>query len=130
MRNLLKHRWLWATVLLVVVVGVGYLVVPVGEGRISQATCDRIRMRMTLGEVLDLLSERGTPRGNWGAILGPVSIWFWSDEDGNEITVSIDDNGVMSKSFAATNLPFREQLSRRIQRRLGALWVKAQRPAS
>jgi hypothetical protein len=126
MKKLLRRRWLIGAALVLAVLAGGYVLVPVGEGRISQANCDRIRLRMTFGEVSDLLSERGTS----GAFLGPVSMWFWSDEDGNQIAVLIDEQGVISKTFVATDLPFQEQLNRRIQRRLRALWATAQRPGS
>ena len=55
MQNLLPRRWLVATVLLVAVVGAGYLVVPVS--RISQATCDKTQIGWTLPQVEETVGE-------------------------------------------------------------------------
>jgi hypothetical protein len=52
MRWLLRRWWFWAgTGFILVAIAAGYLVIPVGEGRISQANCDRIQLGMTFAEV-------------------------------------------------------------------------------
>jgi hypothetical protein len=73
------RSWLLATVLLAAVVGAGYLVVPVGEARIGQATCDRIQIGWTHSQVEELLGNK--PFSGSLVVLGA----FWKDEDDNHL---------------------------------------------
>jgi hypothetical protein len=62
MRWLLKRWWFWGgTGFMLVAVCAGYLLIPVGEGGISQANCDRIQLGMKVEDVSILLGD--TPVG-------------------------------------------------------------------
>jgi len=130
MRWLLKRWWLWAGAgFMLVAICAGYLLIPVGEGRISKATYNKIRLGWTPKQVGDLL---GLMDGTQTTLVcGPPYMpseivgkcWLsWEDEDGNEIGVAFDSNGVINKNFTPTNLTFFEVKKRRIERRIRALW--------
>jgi hypothetical protein len=95
----------------------GYLLIPIEDGNISQASCDRIQIGMSrakLHELLDKHARRGTVR---------VTESCWGDEEGNEIIVNFDLEGrVTKKRFVPTQLSFIELMKRRIQLRVRALW--------
>lgn len=97
--------------MLVAVCG-GYLLIPVGQGGISQAACDRIKLGMSEEQVIELLGRaRKTNRG--------YATIRWDDEDHNEIFVKFDETQhVSGKYFAATPLSLFELMSRRVR----ALW--------
>jgi outer membrane protein assembly factor BamE (lipoprotein component of BamABCDE complex) len=63
MQKLSRRSWLLATVLLVVVVGAGYLLVAVQGTRISQASFDRLEVGWSAQQVRDLLGEPTLVRG-------------------------------------------------------------------
>jgi hypothetical protein len=49
MRKLLKRWWFWAGIgFCLVAIVVGSFLIPFGDGRISQAACDRIEIGWTL----------------------------------------------------------------------------------
>jgi hypothetical protein len=124
MRWLLKRWWFWAgTGFMLVAVCVGYLLIPVGEGGISQANCDRIQLGWTMEEVVSLLGENDF--GGIDSVGGFEMPWKWSawlDEDGNRINVTFSDEGVATKHFVASGLSIYERMKRRIERRIRALW--------
>jgi hypothetical protein len=124
MRWLMKRWWFWAgTGFMLVAVVAGYLLIPVGEGRISQAACDRIQIGMTHEQVCELLHEKH--------VLNVILLRdFWGDDDGNSIEVNFDGEqihgtepiGVIRKEFRANQVSFYERMKRRIERRIKALW--------
>ena len=116
MKKLLRRRWLVGAVLLFAVVGVGYLVVPVQESRISKAKCDRIQIAWTRHQVEELLGKPDgfvSSSGSAGSIMWrgeddrqiPVMLRKWptdlyQDEDGNRILVNFDSKlRVIEKQF-------------------------------
>ena len=110
--------------LLVVVVGTGYLLVPVERSRISQATCDKVQLGWTWDEALAVLGRDGLVP--WAeqreGEFAPVG-FFYDDEDKNRILVKFDSNvRVSEKQFTPTILSACELAKRRIERRLRALW--------
>jgi hypothetical protein len=124
MRWLLKRWWLWAgTGFMLVAVCVGYLVIPVPEGLISEATCNRIQLGTDLRNVVEMLGWRRPDRSADGPARGQMA-WAWEDEDGNLISVTFewDRPTVTAKSFVPTKLPFLALTRRRIERRIRALW--------
>ena len=57
MQRLLKRWWLWLRILVLLgIVGAGYLLLPVQASRISQANCDKIQVGWGLEEVKELLA--------------------------------------------------------------------------
>jgi hypothetical protein len=119
----LKRWWFWAGLgFLLVAIAAGYLVIPVGEGRISQATCDRIQLGMTSEQVRQLLGE---PRGDFLENFGDIGVWvIWSDEDENQIAARFHrpSDKVLDKKFYPSSLNSLEKLKGRIERRVRALW--------
>jgi hypothetical protein len=136
MRWLLKRWWFWAgTGFMLVAVCAGYLLIPVAaeEGRISQATCDRIQLGWTVGEVISLLGENGLVGGNGNGLVGGIDgvegfempcfrWWAWHDDDDNVIVVRFSEQGVATKHFVASGLSIYERMKRRVERRIRALW--------
>jgi hypothetical protein len=129
MRWLLKRWWFWAgTPFMLVAVCVGYLVIPVGEGRISQATCDKLQLGMTHEEVKSLLGNRCL--GVAVSIEPPCAVTWFVDKDdefpdGNVIIVTFKlgwDDTVTRKEFRPAKVPFHVLLKRRIERRIRTLW--------
>ena len=118
MRWLLKRWWFWAgTGFMLVAVCAGYLLIP--EGRISEASCDKIQIGMTFEQVTSLLGNRYLSTSE--------TLASWSDDedfDGNIINVffDVERDEVIKKKFRPTKLPFHERLKRRIARRIRALW--------
>jgi hypothetical protein len=131
MRKLLRRSWLWGPLLLAAVVGAGYLVVPVGEKQISQATCDTIQIGWSEEKVDELLPSS---RANYFAFVpsvGEIGLGrYWEDDDDNVIVLWYRHARVSEKEFRPTTLSFIELAKRRVERRIKALWVKAQRPGS
>jgi len=102
---------------MLVAVCAGYLLIP--EGRISEASCDRIQIGMTLEQVTSLLGNRYLSTSE--------TLASWSDEedfDGNIINVffDVERHEVVWKEFHLTAIPLHERLKRRIERRIRALW--------
>jgi hypothetical protein len=117
MRWLLKRWWFWAgTGFMLVALVVGYLVIPVGEGRVSQASCDRIQLGWSPDQAEKFMGER-VPTGGWS---GNAKVW--EDEDGNAILVHFDQRGIYAKTFLPSEheRSFSETLRRRIKRRIRA----------
>jgi hypothetical protein len=92
--------------------GGGYLLVPVSDGRISEASCEKIQIGWTREQVAEVL---GRP---WSVYIA----YSWVDDVGNGILVTFDDGRVINKSFVASDLSFWEQVKRRVTTRLRALW--------
>jgi hypothetical protein len=126
MKKLLRRRWVIGALLLLVVVGAGYLLVPVGEGRISQATCEKIRLGWTREQVTELLRS-----ANYVVPIvygdNPVGV-AWLDEDNNRIEVYFESQPgtrsleVTRKNFVPSKLSLFERIQLRFQRRIHALW--------
>jgi hypothetical protein len=121
MRWLLKRWCFWGGAgFMLVAVCVGYLLIPVGEGRISQASCDRIQLGWTVEEVKRLLGEH--------VIHAPDDIdlgthWFEWYDDGNGIRVTFSAQGTaIKKDFQPSSLSIYEYMKRRIERRVRAFW--------
>jgi len=113
---LLKRWWFWAgTGFMLVAVCAGYLLIPVREGRISQAACERIQLGMTIAEVEELLGEKKPLDERF-----PVKGIDWMDDDGNLIDVEFDGRVVTGKTFF--DIPLTERMKRRIERRIRAIW--------
>jgi hypothetical protein len=128
MRWLLKHWWFWAGAgFMLVAVCAGYLLIPVGECRISQANCDNVRLGMRGEQVIELLGD-GQLRGmdqlieSLGADVDLIWETSWTDEDLNEIEVDFLNGRVTRKLFVPSSLSFLERMKRRIERRIRALW--------
>ncbi|HEV3447116.1 MAG TPA: hypothetical protein VG099_20925 [Gemmataceae bacterium] len=128
MRWLLKRWWFWGgTAFMLVAVCAGYLLIPVGEGRISQANCDNVRLGMRGEQVIELLGD-GQLRGmdqlieSLGADVDLIWETSWTDEDLNEIEVDFLNGRVTRKLFVPSSLSFLERMKRRIERRIRALW--------
>jgi hypothetical protein len=122
MRNILKRRWFWATVLLAAVVGVAYLVIPVNETGVSKANFDRIRKGWTEQQVEELLGARASGRAVRARLPGTATDLWWGDEF-DLIVVGIDEGVVTEKDFyTASDLTPLERVKRRVMKRLRALW--------
>jgi hypothetical protein len=138
MRWLLKRWWFWTGAgFILVAIAAGYFVIPIGEDRISQATCDRIQLGMKYEEVKSLLgndlpcmfpgSRTRTAYIFYHAasLSGPHDV-SWFDDEGNEILLVFEggsrDPSVASKGFRRAKLPLYERIKRRIERRIPALW--------
>ena|SRR5438105_14791002 len=127
MRWLLKRWWVWGGAgFILVMLSAGYLLIPVEERKISQASCDKIQVGMTKTQVDWILGETHV---GWIYAFGHgAKGFFWSDDDGNEIRVQFSErfgvmNGVVEgKEFRPTELSFIELMKRRIERRIRALW--------
>ena len=92
MRWLLKRWWLSAgTGFMLVALVVGYLVIPLGPGRISQANCGRIQLGWDVGRVNSLLEREA---GLVFVCEGNVNWFFWCDDDGNMISAWITPQGL------------------------------------
>ena len=115
----IKRRWVLGALLLFAVVGAGYLLVPVGEGRISQATCDKLEFGWPPEKVLPLLGEKcDLSNDDWQTLAR-----FREDEDGNRILLNFErGKGLTQKSFTPTKLSFFEVVKGRVERRVRALW--------
>jgi hypothetical protein len=123
MQKLSRRSWLVATVLLVVVAGTGYLVVPVGEARISQATCDKLELGWPAEKVLQLLGDENRDDLTDDDYMQSLASCCREDEDGNRIAVQFErGKGLTEKSFAPTELTFFEVVKGRVSRRVRALW--------
>jgi hypothetical protein len=118
-RKPVKRRWVLGAVLVLVIVAAGYLVVPVGEGRISQATCDKLEIGWPPEKVFPLLGEKcDLPDDDW-----QTRAIFREDEDGNRLLLRFErGKGLTEKSFTPTTLSFFEQVKARFERRIRALW--------
>jgi hypothetical protein len=121
-----RKRLLLFAVFVAAVLVAGYFLIPVGEGQISQASCDRIQLRMNEKQVYDALGHSRSTRivrhfdDETTTYLVAIA---WQDEDFNEILVHFDNTRcVTGKCFSPTYLSFSERLKRRIQRRLKAVW--------
>src|ERR1700737_3614484 len=87
MRWLLKRWWFWTGAgVILVAKAVGYLLIPIGEGRISQASCDRIQLGWSPRQVGNLLGENEIL--SLDGAHGTFAIGLDArDEDGNRIEV-------------------------------------------
>jgi hypothetical protein len=125
MRWLLKRWWFWAGAgFMLVAVCAGYLLIPVGEARISQAACDRIELGMSEAQVRNLL---GDPLGTmwlWDERRNMYyDVFDWPDKDGNRILVTFFyPDRVTAKSFTPSERSLFERMKRRTERRVRALW--------
>jgi hypothetical protein len=120
----MKRKWLLLFgVFVVAVLVAGYFLIPVGEGRISQANCNKIQEGWRQRDVQELLGGDTCyeiRRHSTGWCLTGMS---WRDEDDNIIRVGYDSAGhVNDKRYTPTDLSFPELVKRRIQRRLKAVW--------
>jgi len=135
----LKRKWLLLFALFVAAVLVaGYLLIPVDEGRITQANYDKIQAGWSEKQVEDLLGRHSywmshdrmefAPTESYRQLLVQDSnrfFWLgWSDEDQNEIMVGFnqDADKVSDKGFCPSPLTSWEKLKGRIKRRLKAVW--------
>jgi hypothetical protein len=117
----MKRKWLWLLALAIpVIIGAGYVLVPLKESRISQVNCDKIQEGWSEKQVEDLL---GSCTFHDMPVINPCLVSkIWSDDDGNLIGVFFDNGSVYGKDFAASDLSFWEKMKGRIQSRLRALW--------
>jgi hypothetical protein len=112
----MKRKWLWLLALAIpVIIGAGYVLVPVNESRISQVNCDKIQEGWSEKQIEDLLGSC-TFHGNVLAL--------WADSDDNRIVVSISlkNRTVTEKRFWPSEFSFYERIKRRIERRLKTVW--------
>ena len=122
MRWLLKRWWFWIVAgFMVVALVVGYLVIPFGEGQISQANCDRIQLGWSPRQVGSLLRDNEILNLPDRAQVFGIGLTA-RDEDGNRIEVRFTSLGVTHKKYVPTNLSFLECVKGRVERRLRALW--------
>jgi len=122
----MKRRWLLLfAVFLLAVLGAGWLLVPFEQGRISQASCDKIQIGSSEQEVAELLG-----RPNVRNKVGPLTTIIWKNvrlpesfgvtqwiEDDKyrirEIRVVFNKEGrVTERDFKVTS--FAEQIKRRL----------------
>src|SRR5437016_4370965 len=127
MRWLLKRWWFLVGLGFVLVALVaGYLLIPIDEGPISQAACDKIQLGMSEEQVQEMLGPRTisvTCVWDEDAKAGRITEIGWGDEDGNIISVNFGaTNRVTAKGFRRTDLSFLELMTRHIARRMPALW--------
>jgi hypothetical protein len=123
----MRRKWLLLFgVFVVAVLVAGYLLIPVGEGRISQASCDRLQLGWSPHQVASLLRENEFLGS--GRVQEPIAIGLsLGDEDGNRIEVGFatfngsDQLRLTRKKFVPTNLSFLERVKGRIERRLKAM---------
>ena len=131
----MKRKRFWLLALAIpVIIGAGYLLVPLKESRISQVNCDKIQEGWSEKQVEDLLGSctfcmntasgvvrRGLITGRRLPLPGEV-IKIWSDDDGNRIHVFCGTGCVTGKNFIASDLSFWEKMTGRVQRHLKAVW--------
>jgi hypothetical protein len=126
---LLKRWWFWTwTGFMLVAVCAGYLVIPVGEGGISQASCDRIQLGQDAMETT-LFLVHGDKDGRHAMMMEQLdenlesAITLTSfDYLGNQIVLRCDGKSkIIEKNFIPSQLSFLEQAKRRIERRIRAL---------
>ena len=123
MRWLLKRWWFWGvTGFMLFAVCAGYLLIPVGEGRISQTSCNKIQLGTGLDQVAELLGSGWSFEQCHNDEIEHVR---WIDEDGNVLVVWVKNvSGSMPRVTAKQFIPSKlsELMKRRIERRLKALW--------
>src|SRR5437588_8306670 len=131
MRRFLQCWWFWTgTGFILVVLVASRFLIPLGEGTISPANYDRIKLNMSEDQVYKLL---GNARKVWESTTGDSSHavrWetSWGDENGNEIVVTFGIVGpglekrVTGKRFVPKELTFLERMNLRIELRIQALW--------
>jgi hypothetical protein len=124
MRWLLKRWWFLAAAgFMLVAVCAGYLLIPVGEGGISQANCDKIQIGLADSEICNTLDGLGQQFFQFSfAWRGPDRTESWFDDEGNVITVAFVERRVTEKHFTPSRLSLWERMKRRIERRIKALW--------
>jgi hypothetical protein len=118
-----------AGVLLAAVVGAAHLAMPVGDDRISQTSCDKIKLGWTLEQVKETLDsdERdGKVAVNICSLDVSRPVVIWCDENCAEIRVvfEIEETGwfVRETKYMPSNLTAAESLMRRVVRRIRAAW--------
>jgi hypothetical protein len=130
MHWLLKRWWFWTgTGFMLVAVCAGYVVIPVGEGGISQASCDRIQLGQDAMETT-LFLVHGDRDGTLAMMTEKLdenlesAITLTSfDYLGNQIVLRCDGKcKIIEKDFTPSQLSFFEKAKRRIERRMRALW--------
>src|SRR5467141_1045877 len=82
MRWLFIRWWFWAgTGFMLVAVVAGYLVIPVSEGGINQATCDKIDIGLPDSEICNTLDGLGRQFGGFSfGWRGPSRTESWFDD--------------------------------------------------
>jgi hypothetical protein len=121
---LLKRWWFWAgTGFILVAIVAGSLLIPIGEGRISQANCDRIQMKMKLDDVSILLGDAPQPVYDMD-VDGQSLTFYWTDIEENKIVATFD-SGILdltAQRFVPSGLSPFERMKRRVKHRIQALW--------
>jgi len=124
----MKRKRLWLLALAIpVIIGAGYVFVPLKESGINEETCDAIQLGWDWGQVLEFLGLDLGDAPQFGNLMflhdreGLVGCTWW-DEDGNTLAVYSDDKGIVSKKFTPTKLSLPERMKGRIERRIRALW--------
>jgi hypothetical protein len=109
---------------MVVIIAAGYILLPIGESRISQATCDKVVVGMTVGQLWQVMDQNKVPGGTTQYYQGtPSSSLLWEDEDGNAIYIRLDlFDGVVGREFIPAERPLLELMKRRVERRIRAVW--------
>jgi hypothetical protein len=133
-KKLLRRLRILVALLLLSAVAAAYLLVPLGQPLISQATCDKIQIGWSDAQVEELLGESSIRIPHVGAatvvdLQGPAtdfdSFMQWMDDEGNQIQVFFDARRrVIQKLFGSGSLSFRQRIERRVERRVRALWPR------
>jgi len=107
---------------MLVAVVAGYLLIPVDEGRISQANCDKIQIGWTRSQVEDFLGKPDL----YGILDDkPMLIWEGEDDDSHstQIIVAFSSQPIESVCFKEhRHGSYIEVVMRRLQGRVRALW--------
>jgi hypothetical protein len=109
MHWLLKSPWL--------ALATGYFLIPINEGPISQAHCDKIKLGTSSYEAEKLLGDWVY----WIEVEGEGVKTLWKDEVGNKIILSSGNAGsnksgvVTGKQFVPTTRSYLELTIRRVE---------------
>jgi hypothetical protein len=128
----MRRRWLFLfAVVVLAVLGAGWLLIPFESPRISQANSDKIQLGWSEEQVSELLGPYTffctlDTLGTIGAA-ATSSTTHWRDVDGNSIEVLWvesrgESRGVTGKTFTPSELSFLQKMKQRVERRFRPLW--------
>jgi hypothetical protein len=93
----------------------------VEKPRITQENCDKIQLQWTPQQVVELLGPHSyVPFEPMEP--GEFLSLSWNDDDGNMIAIKFAYEGVCSKRFEPTKVPFFHLVKSRVEHRIRAFW--------